>query len=102
PISNPTYADSKCCVAPEVPIIDSKMTGKEAFDGLNPKCPEEIRKRQKIVKARYYSSDNSIHQGQLVIDGTLTTDHPIVRTFLRLGWFRKGDFWLFSQSTITS
>lgn len=74
PVSNPAYADSKCCVAPEIAIIDSKMTGQEAFDGLNLKCPEEIRKRQKIVKVRYYSSDNSIHQGQLVIDGELEKD----------------------------
>lgn len=71
---NLTYAESKRFVTPEVPIIDSKMTEKEAFDGLNPRCPEEIRKSQKIVTVRYYSSGNSIHQGQLLVDGELEKD----------------------------
>jgi len=74
PISNPTYAESKSFVTPEVAVIDSKMTDKEAFDGLNPQCPREIRERQKIVTVKYYSSDNTIHQGQLVIDGELEED----------------------------
>lgn len=56
------------------PIIDSKMSKKEAFDGLDPKCPKEIRKRQKIVKLKYYSFDNKIHQGQIVIDKSLVKD----------------------------
>ena len=73
-ISNPTYAENKCCVTPDVPIIDSNMIEKEAFDGLDPKCPDEIRKRQRIVKVKYYSSDNRIHQGQLVIDGEVEKD----------------------------
>jgi len=55
-------------------IIDSRMTGKEALDGLDPKCPPDIRKRQKVVKLKYYSSDGRIHQGHLVIDGTLKDD----------------------------
>jgi hypothetical protein len=50
------------------------MTEKEAFEGLDPKCPEEIRKRQKVIKLKYYSSDNQIHQGQLVIDDELKND----------------------------
>lgn len=56
------------------PIIDSRMTEKEAFEGLDPKCPDEIRKRQRVVKLKYYSSDNQIHQGQLVIDAELKND----------------------------
>ncbi len=56
------------------PIIDSKMTDAEAFEGLDPKCPEEIRKRQKVVKLEYYSADGKIHQGQLVIDKELVKD----------------------------
>jgi hypothetical protein len=56
------------------PIVDSRMTEKEAFEGLDPKCPEEIRKRQKVIKLKYYSSDNQIHQGQLVIDDELKND----------------------------
>jgi peptidoglycan LD-endopeptidase CwlK len=56
------------------PIIDSRMTEIEAFEGLDPKCPPEIRKRQKVVELKYYSSDGKIHQGQLVIDGELKRD----------------------------
>jgi peptidoglycan L-alanyl-D-glutamate endopeptidase CwlK len=56
------------------PIIDSRMTEKEAFDGLDPNCPPEIRKRQKLIKIKYYSFDQKIHQGQLVIDRDLVKD----------------------------
>jgi peptidoglycan LD-endopeptidase CwlK len=56
------------------PIIDSRMTDKEAFEGLDPKCPKSIRKRQKVVKVEYYSADGKIHQGQLVIDAELEKD----------------------------
>lgn len=56
------------------PVIDSRMTEKEAFDGLDPKCPEEIRKRQRLIEVKYYSMDKLIHQGQLVIDKDLVSD----------------------------
>lgn len=56
------------------PIIDSRMTEAEAFDGLDPKCPEEIRKRQRLVTVRYYSTDGKVHQGQLVLDYELVGD----------------------------
>src|SRR6266403_935212 len=56
------------------PIVDSRMTEGEAFDGLDLKCPPDIRKRQRVVKLKYYSSDGKIHQGQLVIDTELKND----------------------------
>ncbi|MEO8073563.1 MAG: M15 family metallopeptidase [Acidobacteriota bacterium] len=56
------------------PIIDSWMSKHEAFDGLDPNCPPEIRRRQRIVKLKYYSFDARIHQGQLVIDVDLVKD----------------------------
>ncbi len=56
------------------PIIDSNMTEKEAFEGLDPKCPDEIRKRQRLVTVKYYSMDKQVHQGQLVIDRDLKND----------------------------
>lgn len=58
----------------EKTIIDSKMTKEEVFEGLHPNCPEEIRRRQKIVKVKYYSFDGNIHEGQLVIDKDLVKD----------------------------
>jgi len=50
-------ADSGSAVYPQTPIlgtqkhpiIDSRMTEAEAFDGLDPKCPDEIRQRQRLV-----------------------------------------------------
>ena len=56
------------------PIINSRVTDREAFEGLDPKCPESIRKRQKVIKVNYYSADGKIHQGQLVIDKELVKD----------------------------
>jgi peptidoglycan L-alanyl-D-glutamate endopeptidase CwlK len=56
------------------PIIDSRMTEKEAFEGLDSKCPADIRKRQKVVQVKYYSADGKVHQGQLVIDRDLVKD----------------------------
>lgn len=56
------------------PIIDSNMSEKEVFDGLDPNCPKEIRERQKILKVKYYSFDKKIHQGQIVVDKDLADD----------------------------
>lgn len=56
------------------PIIDSKMSEKEAFDGLDPNCPKEIRERQRIVKVKYYSFDKKFHQGQIIVDKDLVAD----------------------------
>lgn len=58
----------------EVPIVDSRMSREEAFEGLDEKCPEDIRKRQKVVNVKYYSFDRKVHEGQLVIDGELEDD----------------------------
>ena len=60
------------------PIIDSKMTKQQAFDGMDPNCPESIRKRQKLIKLKYYSFDRGVHQGQLVIDKELVKDIKLV------------------------
>ena len=70
----PSYAENQLGGTSNHPIIDSRMTESEAFDGLDPKCPKEIRERQKVVKLKYYSSDGKIHQGQLVIDAALKDD----------------------------
>jgi hypothetical protein len=56
------------------PIIDSAMTEKEAFDGLDPKCPDEIRQRQRLINVKYFSTDGRVHQGQLVLDTELVDD----------------------------
>lgn len=70
----PVYADEQNRGTLKKPIIDSRMTKKEAFDGLDPNCPPEIRRRQRLIKVKYYSYDQKIHQGQLIIDKDLVKD----------------------------
>ncbi len=60
--------------APGEPIIDSRMTREEAFDGLDETCPADIRARQKVVTVTYYSFDRKVHEGQLVIDSEVADD----------------------------
>ena len=56
------------------PIIDSNMTLEQAFEGISKDCPLYIRNRQQLISVKYYSFDNEIHQGQLVIDRDLVND----------------------------
>jgi len=56
------------------PVIDSALTEREAFDGLDPKCPDDIRKRQRLITVKYFSTDGRVHQGQLVLDEELVGD----------------------------
>jgi len=56
------------------PVVDSAMSIAQAFDGINPKCPAEIRDRQTLVEVLYYSMDHQIHRGQVVIDRELALD----------------------------
>ncbi len=79
PIGSESFCQSPSTGTFKHPIIDSRMTEKEAFEGLDPKCPPDIRNRQKVVKLKYYSSDGKIHQGQLVIDAQL--EHDIKKVF---------------------
>ncbi len=59
---------------PESPIVDSQMTLEEVFAGLDPTCPPDIRHRQKVVTVQYYSFDQKVHTGQMVVDGALEED----------------------------
>jgi len=58
----------------ENPIIDSDMSYEQAFEGLSADCPPDIKDRQILINVKYYSFDNKIHQGQLVIDRDLADD----------------------------
>src|SRR5258706_868923 len=69
-----SHAQTPALGTAEHPINDSRMSRKEAFAGLDPKCPAEIRKRQRLVRVKYYSTDKQLHQGQLVIDRDLESD----------------------------
>lgn len=59
---------------PADPIVDSKMTDAEAFDGLDPACPKDLRDRQKVVAVTYWGFDGKLHRGQLVVDKELEAD----------------------------
>ena len=56
-------------------IIDSNLT-EEAARTQNPlsMCPEEILTKQVVIPVRYWSFDNKLHQGQLVIHQKLAED----------------------------
>ena len=69
-----TYGQTPRRGSLKYPIIDSAMTEKEAFDGLDPKCPNDILKRQRLIAVKYYSTDGQVHQGQLVLDAELVED----------------------------
>ena len=58
----------------EDPIVDSRMTDAEVFDGLNPDCPKELRDRQQIVAVLYWGFDAKVHRGQVVVDRDLAKD----------------------------
>ena len=58
----------------ENPIIDSAMSYEQALEGLSANCPLNIKNRQRLISVKYYSFDNKIHQGQLVIDRDLAED----------------------------
>ena len=58
----------------ENPIIASNMTYEQAFDGLSADCPSNIKNDQRLITIKYYSFDNKIHQGQLVIHKDLVDD----------------------------
>lgn len=59
----------------EEPIIDSHMSLEQALQGvLLLGCPEDIKGKQRLVIVKYYSFDDKVHQGQLVINCNLVDD----------------------------
>ena len=53
-------------------IIDSNIDTSQIFEGLN--CPIEILNNQRLINVKYYSFDNNLHQGQLVMHKDLIQD----------------------------
>jgi peptidoglycan LD-endopeptidase CwlK len=59
---------------PEI-IVDSRLSYEDAvLKNLNPQCPESIIKMQALITVKYYSFDNKIHQGQIIVDKRLEND----------------------------
>jgi len=52
----------------------NSVSVEEVFKNLDPRCPKEIRDNQTVVNVRYYSFDQKIHSGQIVIDQGLAND----------------------------
>jgi len=67
-------AEEACAGGSGSIVVDSHMTEAEAFDGLAPECPDEIRRKQKLITVTYYAFDRKVHQGQLVMDADLEED----------------------------
>lgn len=59
---------------PESPIVDSAMTEAEAFEGLRPGCPPEVREAQRLFDVVYYGFDGKVHKGQMVAHKDLVDD----------------------------
>lgn len=55
-------------------VIDSDMTREEALDGVAGDCPETLLNRLVVLDVEYYSFDNKLHRGQIVLDRALTKD----------------------------
>ncbi|BDQ02240.1 M15 family metallopeptidase [Ignavibacterium sp.] len=53
-------------------IIDSDMTFEEAIAGIN--IPETIRNNLVLIDVQYYSFDDKLHQGQLVVHKSTAKD----------------------------
>lgn len=61
------------------PIIDSELSDAEAL-AQNPQflCPSEILEYQIVLKVLYYSFDEKIHSGQIVLDKRLQDDVSVL------------------------
>jgi len=65
----------------ENPIVDSNITLAEA---LKKYAPPDLKKRQELVEVLYYSFDDKIHKGQLIIDARLVKDiQEVFRVILK-------------------
>lgn len=57
------------------PVVDSNMNYEEAvLKNLAESCPDKIIGNQALVPVLYYSFDDKLHKGQVVIDKRLTKD----------------------------
>jgi len=54
------------------PVIDSRYTFDEAINGKE--IPESIKKNLSLLDIEYYSFDNKLHQGQILIHSDLSID----------------------------
>lgn len=53
-------------------VIDSEMTFEQAIEGIN--IPQSVLKNLTLVDIQYYSFDNKLHQGQLLIHKSVVKD----------------------------
>jgi len=57
---------------PDTTIIDSRMTFEEAIAGT--KAPQDIINQLVLIDVAYYSTDNKLHRGQLLINRSIEKD----------------------------
>lgn len=63
-------------LSPQSPIIDSKMTFKEATKGT--KAPKEVLNELTLLDIDYLSFDNKIHRGQIIVNKAVAEDTKFI------------------------
>ncbi len=59
-------------LSPQKPIIDSNLTFEEAIKGT--KAPKEVIDSLVLLNINYYSFDNKIHTGQIIVNKVVAED----------------------------
>lgn len=59
-------------LSPQKPIIDSNLTFEEAIKGT--KAPKEVIDSLVLLNINYYSFDNKIHTGQIIVNKAVAED----------------------------
>lgn len=74
-------ADNQNCFIQDEIIIDSDYTFEEALEGLN--IPDAIKNKLVLIDVEYYSFDNKLHKGQIVIHKSAAKDITEIFGFIR-------------------
>lgn len=62
--------------SPKIPIIDSNLTFEEAIKGT--KAPKEVIDSLVLLNINYYSFDNKIHTGQIIVNKAVAEDTKFI------------------------
>ncbi|MBI9079422.1 MAG: M15 family metallopeptidase [Pseudodesulfovibrio sp.] len=83
--------------AEETPVIDSDMTFAEAVQNMPTPAPKNIMNSLELISVRYFSLDEKVHQGQILVRRDLVKE---VQEFFRLA--REHRFPIYSVIPISS
>lgn len=63
-------------LSPKIPIIDSNLTFEDAIKGT--KAPKEVIDSLVLLNINYYSFDNKIHTGQIIVNKAVAEDTKFI------------------------